>query len=169
MPLHSCCTPFRSAQNHCPPDNVDPAGDYITHIMKNKRRHLEIPGTLKDRKIENGRTKVCSHTLRSTALAAQLLFRARAGFFSASCASRRRLFVSQDAISCETKKRASLRVKYYTSMISLALALTGSIPKPLSRFPDYTPSAILLAILQWTKYRPAVPVITVTRSYRNLT
>ena len=48
MPLHSCCemrvmqcmtyffcaslqvyTPFRSAQNHCPPDNVRPAGGYI--------------------------------------------------------------------------------------------------------------------------------------------
>ena len=48
MPRHSCCemrvmqcmtyffcaslqvyTPFRSAQNHCPPDNVRPAGGYI--------------------------------------------------------------------------------------------------------------------------------------------
>ena len=50
-----------------------------------------------------GKQKCALHTPRATALAAQLLFRARAGFFSASCASRRRLFVSQDAISCETK------------------------------------------------------------------
>ena len=44
---------------------------------------------------------------RTTALAAQLLFRARAGcgsFFSASCAGCRRLFLSQDAISCESTK-----------------------------------------------------------------
>ena len=29
-------------------------------------------------------------------------------FFSASCASRRRLFISQDAISCETRKRQAM-------------------------------------------------------------
>ncbi len=42
-------------------------------------------------------------------LAAQLLFRARAGFFSANCASRRRLFISQNAISCEIKNVPSPR------------------------------------------------------------
>ena len=26
-------TPFRSAQNHCPPDNVRPAGGYISWEM----------------------------------------------------------------------------------------------------------------------------------------
>ena len=50
-----------------------------------------------------GKQKCALHTPRATALAAQLLFRARAGFFSASCASCRRLFISQDAISCEIK------------------------------------------------------------------
>ncbi|RGZ99038.1 hypothetical protein DW957_10930 [Dorea formicigenerans] len=28
-------TPFRSAQNHCPPDNVRPAGGYISCFLIN--------------------------------------------------------------------------------------------------------------------------------------
>ena len=32
-------TPFRSAQNHCPPDNVRPAGGYIIYLVPASLRH----------------------------------------------------------------------------------------------------------------------------------
>ncbi|RGI82238.1 hypothetical protein DXD84_11905 [Dorea formicigenerans] len=34
-------TPFRSAQNHCPPDNVRPAGGYICSLIDNRFKRFE--------------------------------------------------------------------------------------------------------------------------------
>ena len=38
-------TPFRSAQNHCPPDNVRPAGGYISWGIDSQLIHInDLPG-----------------------------------------------------------------------------------------------------------------------------
>ena len=73
--------------------------------------------------------KCASHPPQATSLAAQLLFRARADFFSASCASCRRLFISQDAISCEIKN-------YYFPRKQKSCAVINFNTAAFSRFTD---------------------------------